>query len=151
MEILEQITQFITSATPGKCSPKLPTGLIVTGSGGTLHSTFFDQIQKSVTIAAETVFVLLTAAEAPNLKTLLRTVIKKCTSPNEDSEAEDEALPRRRGPKLLNYDLHLLYDWCNDRHVQKVIVSFQDTEAFDAGLLTDSIMLFQYVPSPKPI
>jgi len=140
VEILEQITQFITSATPGKCSPKLPTGLIVTGSGGTLHSTFFDQIQKSVTIAAETVFVLLTAAEAPNLKTLLRTVIKKCTSPNEDSEAEDEALPRRRGPKLRN-----------DRHVQKVIVSFQDTEAFDAGLLTDSIMLFQYVPSPKPI
>ncbi len=151
MEILEQITQFVASAIPGKCSPKLPTGLIVTGSGGTSHTTFFNQIQKSVTIAADTVFVLLTAAEAPNLRTLLKTVIKKCTSQNGDSEAEDEALPRRSGPKLLNYDLHLLCEWCNDRHVQKVIVSFQDTEGFDAGLLTDSIVLFKYVSSPQSI
>lgn len=145
MEILGQITQFIASATPGECSPKLPTGLIVTGSGGISHSTFFGQIQKSVIIAPDTVFVLLTAAEAPNLKTLLKTVIKKCTTQNDDSDAEDELLPRQTSSKLLSYDLRLLWDWCKDRNVQKVIVSFQDTEAFDAGLLADSLTLFKYV------
>lgn len=48
-------------------------------------------------------------------------------------------LIRGQGPKLLNYDLQILYDYVQAHAVQKVVVGFQDSEAFDASLLADLI------------
>ncbi len=52
-------------------------------------------------------------------------------------------LTGRQGPKLLNYDLQVLYEFVHTNKIQKVVVGFQDSEAFDGTLLADLIALFQ--------
>lgn len=53
-----------------------------------------------------------------------------------------------KGPKLLSYDLQILYDCVKAHDSQKVIIAFQDSEAFDGALLGDLITLFKY-DSPR--
>lgn len=91
-------------------------------------------------------YVVLTSAESPNLKTLLKNLIKKVTSLAEDDEDDDldqPARPSRHGPKLLNFDLGHVQEWRKKNQVSSVVVALQDSEAFDAGLLADVIDLFQ--------
>jgi origin recognition complex subunit 3 len=90
--------------------------------------------------------VVLTSGECTNLKTLLKNLIKKATSHVEDDEDDDVDRPAtssRRGPKLLNYDLGHVQEWRKLNRVSSIVVAFQDSEAYDAGLLADVIDLFQ--------
>lgn len=51
-----------------------------------------------------------------------------------------------QGRKYLDYDLESLHVFLNQQQQSKrVVVAFQDSEAFESGLLTDLITLFQYV------
>ena len=52
-----------------------------------------------------------------------------------------------QGRKYLDYDLESLHVFLNQQQQQsrRVVVAFQDSEAFESGLLTDLITLFQYV------
>lgn len=51
----------------------------------------------------------------------------------------------RQGRKYLDYDLEALHAFLRQQQQQsrRVIVAFQDSEAFDSGLLTELITLFQ--------
>ena len=104
--------------------------------------------------------VILRSGHAPNLKAALKQIIKGATSQSQGFEEDDLSfnqvkvrqlcfamgpLTGRQGPKLLNYDLQLLYEHVQTHNVQKVVVGFQDTEAFDGSLLADLIGLFQWV------
>jgi origin recognition complex subunit 3 len=89
---------------------------------------------------------VLTSGESPNLKTLLKNLIKKATSHVEDDDDDDmdgPAKSSRHGPKLLNFDLGLVQEWRKKNRVSSIVVAFQDSEAFDAGLLADAVELFQ--------
>lgn len=44
-----------------------------------------------------------------------------------------------QGPRYLNYDLHILYDYVQERSVSKVVLLFQDSEAFEVGFLADLV------------
>jgi origin recognition complex subunit 3 len=44
----------------------------------------------------------------------------------------------------MNYDLQLLANYVSSRTTSKVIVAFQDSEAFDSGLLAEMLDLFRY-------
>jgi origin recognition complex subunit 3 len=44
---------------------------------------------------------------------------------------------------LLNFDLGLVQEWRKKNRVSSIVVAFQDSEAFDAGLLADVTDLFQ--------
>ena len=49
-----------------------------------------------------------------------------------------------QGRKLLNYDLQILHDHLQTSGQGKIVVAFQDSEAFDSGLLGEVINLFRY-------
>jgi origin recognition complex subunit 3 len=51
----------------------------------------------------------------------------------------------RQGRKLLNYDLQILHDHIKSTKNGRIIVAFQDSEAFDSGLLAEVLLLFRYV------
>lgn len=94
----------------------------------------------------DSAYILLNSGECPNLKTLLKNLIKKATSYLEDDDEDDvetHIRPSRFGPKLLNYDLGHILEWRRANKVSSVVVTIQDSEAFDAGLLIDLIDLFQ--------
>lgn len=89
---------------------------------------------------------MLTSGESPNLKTLLKNLIKKVTSRTEDEdedEADQPAKPSKHGPKLLNFDLAHIQQWRKTNRVGSIVVVLQDSEAFDTGLLASIVDLFQ--------
>ena len=45
----------------------------------------------------------------------------------------------------MNYDLEILHNYVKVHGSQKVVVTFQDTEAFDSGLLAELVILFRQV------
>jgi origin recognition complex subunit 3 len=88
----------------------------------------------------------LTSGESPNFKTLLKNLIKKATShlgDEDDDDLDRSASSSRHGPKLLNYDLGHVQEWRKKNRVSSIVIAFQDSEAFDAGLLADVVDLFQ--------
>jgi origin recognition complex subunit 3 len=63
---------------------------------------------------------------------------------DDDDEDMDHPLKStRHGPKLLNYDLGHIQEWRKRNRVASIVVAFQDSEAFDAGLLADVVDLLQ--------
>lgn len=48
-----------------------------------------------------------------------------------------------QGRKYLDYDLEALYEHIRSHESSQVTVAFQDSEAFDTGLLSDLITLFK--------
>ena len=94
--------------------------------------------------------MVLTSAESPNLKTLLKNLIKKITSraDDDDDEVADLLHPasssssRRKGPKLLDFDLGHVQEWLKKNRVQSVVVAIQDSEAFDTVILVELVDLF---------
>lgn len=128
----------------------IPTALIVAGPSIASHGPFFERLGRKVTQDESRAFICLTSSECPNLKALLKTLIKKATwRVGEDDEEEDGDRPpstSRSGSRLLNYDLGHVLEWKKKSRVSSIVVAIQDSEAFDAGLLTDMVDLFQYVP-----
>lgn len=49
----------------------------------------------------------------------------------------------QKGPKLLTYDLQLLYLWFRIQDLDQLVVAFQDSEAFDGSLLGEAIELLR--------
>ncbi|KAL1383616.1 origin recognition complex subunit [Phyllosticta capitalensis] len=137
----DEITNFIKDSdfSPDQGS-RIPAGLVVAGPAIASHAQFFDSLAERVSNETESVFVSLKSTECPNLKTLLKNVIRKATAAEED-DGDEHVVTRRKGPKLLNYDLQLLYEWCQDQQPKHVVVTFQDSEAFDGPLLADTIQL----------
>lgn len=62
---------------------------------------------------------------------------------DDEDDAERPSRPSRFGPKLLNYDLGHIQAWRKANKVSSVVVTIQNSEAFDAGLLIDLIDLLQ--------
>ncbi|KAH0544505.1 hypothetical protein FGG08_001404 [Glutinoglossum americanum] len=122
---------------------KIPTGLILAGPGIASHGLLFEQLITQIRAEDIGPVVVLTSGEASNLKTILKKLIRKTTcqvnDPDEDTK-EHEVFGK--GPKLLSYDLQILYDYVKTHDSQKVTIAFQDSEAFDGVLLGDLITLF---------
>lgn len=91
----------------------------------------------------------LTSSECPNLKTLLKNLIRKATSADDD-DGDEHVFTRRKGPRLLNYDLQLLFEWCKEQSPANVVVAFRDSEALEGSLLADAIQLMRYF-APIPL
>jgi origin recognition complex subunit 3 len=48
-----------------------------------------------------------------------------------------------KGPKLLPYDLDLLYHYVRQKGIEKVVIAFKDSEACDQGVFSDLISLLR--------
>jgi origin recognition complex subunit 3 len=93
----------------------------------------------------DSAYAVLTSAESPNLKMLLKNLIKKITMRVDDDDDEDlvhSAPSSRRGPKLLDFDLGHVQEWQKKNRVQSIVVAIQDSEAFDTGMLVELTELF---------
>jgi origin recognition complex subunit 3 len=139
----EKIVSFV-SKVPENDRPAIPTGLIVAGPSIASHGSFFARLGERIREQNDSTYLVLTSGESPNLKTLLKNLIRKATSRVEDDDDDDIALtrPSRNGPKLLDFDLGHLQEWQARNPVRNVVVAIQDSEAFDARVLDEMIDLF---------
>ena len=143
-ETVESVTNFVQSASSD--DERLPSAILVTGPSLASHDTLFHQLSTSTLRLGRTPFASLTSQHAPNLKTLLKHLISKATSIETPDEGEDDdelVSSKRKGPRLLNYDLQILQNAVEDQHIERVVVAFQDCEAFDGSILSDAIDLLR--------
>ncbi|KAI4611241.1 hypothetical protein J4E83_008184 [Alternaria metachromatica] len=141
----EKIVNFISASSASPDEPKfaISTALIVAGPSIASHGPFFERLGRGIR-AENCAYVVLTSSECPNLKTLLKTLIKKVTSRVDDEDEDDGDRPAtssRHGPKLLNYDLGHVQEWQKKNRASSIVVALQDSEAFDVGLLVDVVDL----------
>ncbi|KAF2281318.1 uncharacterized protein EI97DRAFT_410033 [Westerdykella ornata] len=141
----DKIVDFVSSASPSE-RQVIPTGLIVAGPSIASHGSFFDRLGKRIKKDTNSAYTVLTSADAPNLKTLLKNLIKKTTSRVEDDDDDDDmgcpTSSARNGSKLLGFDLGHIQGWRVRNPVDGVVIAFQDSEAFDARVLVEMIDLF---------
>ncbi|EON62045.1 hypothetical protein W97_01264 [Coniosporium apollinis CBS 100218] len=149
-----EITSFVSaSATESRTSAyKIPTGLVVAGPSIASHRTLFEHLGREIVAQTRSAFVLLTSAECPNLKTLLKNLIKNATARSTEEDEDDEVAGNasQKGPKLLTYDLQLLYLWFRIQDLDQLVVAFQDSEAFDGSLLGEAIELLRFWSDRTP-
>lgn len=143
----EKIVNFIAASSQG---PRftIPTALVVAGPSIASHGPFFQRLGQKVRRDADSAYICLTSSECPNLKTLLKALVKKATSrigEDDEDDVDRPSVTSRNGPKLLNYDLGHVLEWQKKSQVSSIVVAIQDSEAFDPGLLADTVDLFQYV------
>jgi len=139
----EKIVNFVSAASQPEALA-IPTGLIIAGPSIASHGPFFERLGRRIKDSTNSAYVVLTSNESPNLKTLLKNLIKKTTSRVDDDDDDDLGRPSassRNGPKLLDFDLGHLQEWQSKHRVQSIAVTIQDSEAFDASILIEMIDL----------
>jgi len=148
---LADILGFVDSSHRDPRLDKLSTALITTGAGSISHDGLFELLDESISSRDRHIFIPVQATDAPNLKTLLKNINQKGTRQQHHDDEDDDldvtvpAASKAKGPKLLNYDLDILRQHCERLSGQKVVLAVQDSEAFDAGVLTDLFTLLQCV------
>ena len=126
---------------------KISAGLIITSPWAS--SGFLERVQTRVLAERRNAFVTLRPSDAPNLKSLLKNLIRRATNSavtgeNDDDEQDAVSGTTTSGPKLLNYDLQILCDWCKTKRIDKVIIALRDCETFDVNVFSDFISVLQY-------
>jgi origin recognition complex subunit 3 len=119
---------------------------VVAGPSIASHGPFFARLGQRIKSETSSTYAVLTSGESPNLKTLLKNLIKKITSRVEEDDDEDDnsrsSNSLRKGPKLLDFDLGHVQQWRKKNRVQSIVVAIQDSEAFDTALLIELVDLF---------
>ena len=116
------------------------------------HGPLFSQLATRIQIDGRIgPVVVLSSKDATNLKGVLKKLIKDATQEDQGLDDEEDTVMAKRlqGAKLLNYDLQILQNWCQEPAHEglKVTVAIQDTEAFDSNILSDLVSLMRYVLS----
>ena len=143
---MDNILDFIDGAQIKSHNTAIPTGIISGGPDLSSQGILFKQLAAVILNAHKSIsFVSLSSRDASNLKNLLKVLIQRATSRSGDAdEDEDELLLHRKERRLLNYDLQILRDWSEERRITKLVVAFEDSEAFDAALLAEVVDVFRY-------
>lgn len=145
----EKIVNFVSVASRPETEHRqvsaIPTGLVIAGPSIASHGPFFERLGRRIRDGTNSAYFVLTSGESPNLKTLLKNLIKKATSRVDDDDDDDLGRPStssKNGPKLLDFDLGHLQEWQSRNRVQSIVVAIQDSEAFDASILIEIVDLF---------
>ncbi|KAK4192710.1 origin recognition complex subunit 3 N-terminus-domain-containing protein [Podospora australis] len=158
---LEEVTGFFgRDEDGGDDDGRIPAAFVIAGPNITSQDLLFEQLAEALEEKG-TRFVRLVAAEVGNLKGALKRIVQEGSRRRRslqngagDEEAEEgggaggeeeEVVVRKGGRKFLDYDLEALYVALGGEEKgerKRVIVAFQDSEAFDTGLLTDLVTLF---------
>ncbi|KAM3089249.1 Origin recognition complex subunit 3 [Clarireedia jacksonii] len=136
---LDEVTAFIHNE---EGTDKVPAGFIVTGPNIASQDLLFGQLSSRLSTEINGPVVTLRSGEASNLKMLLKKLIRDITNQKAHDEDEVANFLEQDGRKLLNYDLEVAHGYVKAYGCKRVVVSFQDSEAFDSGLLAEVISLF---------
>ncbi|KAI0913735.1 origin recognition complex subunit 3 N-terminus-domain-containing protein [Ustulina deusta] len=138
----QEVTSFLQNAPDHTPAGKIPSAFIITGPNIASQDLLFEQLSGTLQHEASAQVVRLRSGDASNLKAVLRKIIHDIVL--NDSAAGDELdlATSKDGRKFLNYDLEGLYAHLKlTPQSNLVIIAFQDSEAFDSGLLSDLISL----------
>ncbi|OTA96972.1 hypothetical protein M434DRAFT_392418 [Hypoxylon sp. CO27-5] len=139
---LNEVISFLQT-TPGHASTgKIPSAFIITGPNLASQDLLFEQLSEALQLQVDAKVVRLRSGDASNLKAVLKKIIHDVTARETDDENDLELSTGRDGRKYLNYDLEALYAHLKSNPRRHIIIAFQDSEAFESGLLSDLISLF---------
>jgi origin recognition complex subunit 3 len=134
------VTSYLDEIVKKSTTSRIPTGIILSGPGSASSNSLARRLADAVQKQKRRIYVPLDSGSAPHLKAVLKTLIQKATAITAEEDEDDElALTSRKGPRLLNYDLQILYEHVRDRKIEQVVVSFPDTEALTSSLLSELI------------
>ncbi|KAL1882715.1 hypothetical protein VTK73DRAFT_1235 [Phialemonium thermophilum] len=137
---LEDVSAFLRDAPDDR--DKVTAAFIVTGPNVASQELLFEQLAEKLDDLSPAKVIRLRSAEAPNLKTALKKIIRDALSHSTQEQSLEVAVGKE-GRKYLDYDLEALHAYLKLFGSRRVTVVFQDTEAFDGGLLSDLIVLFR--------
>ncbi|KAM0807214.1 hypothetical protein AB5N19_07553 [Seiridium cardinale] len=139
---LENVTTFIQESPNRDDQDKIPSGFIVTGANIASQELLFEQVSETLQACADAKVIRLRSADASNLKAALKKIIHDVTA-RATGEGDDlEVAIGKDGRKYLNYDLEALHSHLQTSPRPHIVICFQDSEAFETGLLSDLILLF---------
>ncbi|KAH9826230.1 origin recognition complex subunit 3-like [Teratosphaeria destructans] len=141
---VHEIGTYLDEALTTQQDSRIPTAIILTGPSTASSALISEQLAESEAgHNGSRIFASISSNSGPNLKALLRTLIQRTTSRivEDDDDLDDVPPSKRKGSKLLNYDLQLLANHVQEQQTQQVVLSFADTEAFDSNLLSELIQL----------
>ncbi|KAJ8070249.1 hypothetical protein OCU04_000634 [Sclerotinia nivalis] len=138
-DTLVEVTSFVENE---KSTDKVPAGFIVTGPNIASQGLLFEQLSTRLSNEVNGPVVTLRSGESSNLKALLKKLIRDVTHQKSNGEDESDNFLEEDGRKFLNYDLEIVHGYVKAHGCGRVVVSFQDSEAFDSALLGDVISLF---------
>ncbi|KAH6646418.1 origin recognition complex subunit [Truncatella angustata] len=139
---LKNVTSFVRESPARDDQDKIPSGFIVTGANIASQELLFEQLSETLQDHADAKVVRLRSADASNLKAALKKIIHDVTARATEDGDDLEVAVGKDGRKYLNYDLEALHSHLKVSPRTHIIICFQDSEAFEAGLLSDLILLF---------
>ncbi|KAI1474810.1 origin recognition complex subunit 3 N-terminus-domain-containing protein [Daldinia eschscholtzii] len=139
---LDQVTSFLQTVPDHAPTGKIPSAFIITGPNLASQDLLFEQLSEALQIQADAKVVRLRSGDASNLKAVLKKIIHDVTARETDDENDLELATGKDGRKYLNYDLEALYAHLKTSPRRHIVIAFQDSEAFESGLLSDLISLF---------
>ncbi|EPE29227.1 hypothetical protein GLAREA_00387 [Glarea lozoyensis ATCC 20868] len=119
---LADVSQFVNDSEVYRSDDKLPSAFIVTGPNISSQSLLFNQLSTKLRSEINGPVITLRSGDATNLKSVLKIIIRTATN------------------QLLDEG-----GLSNDHNVgcKKIVVAFQDSEAFETNILVDLISLFK--------
>ncbi|KAI5866835.1 origin recognition complex subunit 3 N-terminus-domain-containing protein [Durotheca rogersii] len=142
MSTRQEVADFLQANPEPASTGKLTSAFIVTGPNLASQDLLFEQLSKTLEDNIDSRVVRLRSGDASNLKAVLRKIIRDVTARDTDDENDLELVTGKEGRKYLGYDLEALHVHLKSNPCWRVVVVFQDSEAFDSGLLSDLISLF---------
>ena len=124
-----------------RCSQqsKIPTGLLLQGPENSASATLLSSLEEVLSGLEHTLLITLTSAQSPNLKTVLTYINRAATNQIDGNDGATIV-----GNRKLSYDLQTLHDYVKRKALSKVVLLFEDSEAFEGALLSDLIELLKY-------
>ncbi|KAI1322205.1 origin recognition complex subunit 3 N-terminus-domain-containing protein [Xylariaceae sp. FL0255] len=139
---LHEVISFIQDAPNHTPAGRIASAFIITGPNIAIQDLLFEQLSEALQQQVRAQVVRLRSTDASNLKTVMKKIIHDISRGESGDEDELEVQVSKDGRKFLNYDLEALHIHITTHgRIGPVVVAFQDSEAFDSGLLSELISL----------
>ncbi|EED16020.1 origin recognition complex subunit 3, putative [Talaromyces stipitatus ATCC 10500] len=139
--ILKDITSFVETASPDAYNGCIPTSLVTIGSNVSALPRLLDILHRRLISDKSGQVILLESGDAPNLKAVLKTIIRTAVTSTSGNDAYQNLFADKSGPRMLPYDLNVLYQYVISQGSKSLVLAFRDSEAFDSGVLNDLLSL----------
>ncbi|RKF63670.1 Origin recognition complex subunit 3 [Erysiphe neolycopersici] len=140
-KLLDEVSNFVQEKNAESDGHKISTGFIITGPNISSQELLFQQISCRLKKDMSGPVVVLRSADVSNLKSILKNLIRDVLRQSNETYDEFRYLEYENGRKLLNYDLKIIHNFAK-RHKDLVFtIVFQDSEAYDASLIAETIIL----------
>ena len=115
---------------------RLKTALVVSGPGISAPRHWVDQI-RAQDGATKDIVIQLQASQSPHLQTALKNLIRTAIEAHSGAEEYTSFLASNKKLIPMSFDLELLQKYIERKRMGKIVVSIQDVETFDTGVLSE--------------